>query len=67
MANFCKDRFVNSRVTRLLVTVGVFCKKTASKCTQTYHSGDNIFFWGWAQPPKSHPTPSTPRPSLLKS
>ena len=47
------------RLTRLLVTVRVFCLfHTASKCTQTYHFGaKKIFLWGRDQPPPLHPTP----------
>jgi len=34
-------------LTRLLVTVHVFCRlKSASKCSQTYHFGNNFSFWG---------------------
>ena len=39
------------RVPRLLSCINCV------KCTQSYHFGDNFFFWGEAQTPPPHPTP----------
>ena len=60
------------RVSRLLVTVRVFCLlKTASKCTQTYNLGDKNDFFSVEGPSPIHNTPppltpTAPRPLLTE-
>jgi len=67
-ANFISRLNRKIRVPRFPATVGVFCQsKTASKCTLTsFWERKRFFFWREAQPPKPHPSPSTPRPLLTE-